>query len=47
LKVGEVGHAFGLELLQIASFLVGLPVFPAAEEEADPNATKIGRNSVL
>jgi len=36
LKAGEVGDALGAELLEVAGFVVGLAVFPAAEEDADP-----------
>jgi hypothetical protein len=48
-----------LELLEVAGFVIGLAVFPAAEEDADPfedaggkkgirrNATKIVRKSWL
>ena len=36
MKAGEVGDAFGLELLEVAGLGVGLSVFPAAEEDADP-----------
>ena len=36
MEVWEVGDRFGLELLQVAGFVLGLAVFPAAEEDADP-----------